>query len=62
MELTGYLAEKMLVKAQAGKKQMVVAWGAQCRATHKNVSHLQSQQAEADTKLILHAADATAAD
>ena len=60
MELTGYLAEKMLVKAHAEEKQMVVAWGSQCRATHRNVDHLHSQQEEADTKLLLHAAEATA--
>ncbi len=50
----------MLVKAHAEEKQMVVAWGSQCRATHRNVDHLHSQQEEADTKLLLHAAEATA--
>ena len=39
----------MLVKAHAEQKKMVVAWGAQCRATHRDVSHLNSQQEEADT-------------
>ena len=29
-------------------------------ATHKDVGHLQSNQEEADTKMILHALDATA--
>ena len=38
----------------------VVAWGCQCRATHQNVNHLQSEQEEADTKMLLHALDATA--
>ena len=57
--LTSYLAEKMLEKAAEEKKQMVIAWGAQCQATHRNVSHLHSQQEEADTKLLLHATDAT---
>ena len=37
----------------------VVAWGCQCRATHQNVNHLQSEQEEAHTNM-LHALDATA--
>ena len=39
--------------------QICLAWGGQCRATHKDVEHLQSNQEEADTKMILHAVDAT---
>ena len=39
---------------------MVVSWACECRASHRNVAHLDSDQEEADTKLILHAADATA--
>ena len=39
--------------------RVVVAWGCQCRATHQNVNHLQSDQEEADTKMLLHALDAT---
>ena len=38
----------------------VVAWGCQCRATHQNVNHLQSDNEEADTKTLLHALDVTA--
>ena len=57
--LTGYLAEKMLEKANAMGKHMVVAWGSQCIATHMNMTHLQSTQEEANTKLLLHAVDAT---
>ena len=60
MELTGFLAEKMLIKAHAEQKKMVVAWGSQCRATHRDVSHLNSQQEKAGTKLFPHAAEATA--
>ena len=41
-------------------KQLVVAWGSVCKATKKDVGHLQSNQEEADTKMILHALDATA--
>ena len=61
MELTNYLAEKMLREGHAEMKQMVVAWGTQCQATHRDVTHLStcSQQEEADTKLLLHAVDAT---
>ena len=38
--------------------RVVMAWGCQCRATHQNVNHLQSDQEEADTKMLLHV-DAT---
>ena len=58
-ELTEYLAEKTLQHAAEGKS-LVVAWGSQCKASHKDVMHLQSDQEEADTKMILHALDATA--
>ena len=40
--------------------QVAGAWGYQCRATQQNVNHLQSDQEEADTKMVLHALDATA--
>ena len=35
-------------------------WGYQCRATQQNGNHLQSDQEEADTKMLLHALDLTA--
>ena len=57
--LTSYLAEKMLEKAHKENTEMVVACKMQCRTTHRNVSHLPIQQEEADTKLLLHAAEAT---
>ena len=37
MKLTGFLAEKMPVKAHAEQRKMVDAWGSQCRATHRDV-------------------------
>lgn len=37
-----------------------MAWGSACKVTHEDVAHLQSNQEEADTKMILHALDATA--
>jgi len=36
-----------------------VAWEDKCAATHINVNYLASEQEEADTKLLLHAIDAT---
>jgi len=39
---------------------VVVAWSSKCRATHKDVVYLDSDQEEADTKILLHAVDATA--
>ena len=37
-----------------------MAWGTECEATHRDVRHLRSTQEEADTKIILHALDASA--
>lgn len=60
MELTGYLARKALERAETNGKRLVVAWGSECEATHKDVTHLRSTQEEADTKMLLHAVDAAA--
>ena len=37
-----------------------MAWAGQCKATYKDMHHLQGNQEEADTKLLLHALDVTA--
>ena len=47
-------------RVQAYRRQLVVAWGKECEATQKDMGHLQSDHEEADTKIILHAVDATA--
>ena len=60
MELTIYLGQKVKEYAKHSGKQLVVAWGSECQATHEDVGHLQSNQEEADTNMILHAHDATA--
>ena len=60
MELTNYLAENIVVKAREQLQNMVVAWGCNCIATHKEESHLKSNHEEADTKLLLHVIHATA--
>ena len=59
-ELSSYLAEMFVNHAMKTILRVVVAWGCQCRATHKNVNHLQRDHEEADTKMLLHALDATA--
>jgi hypothetical protein len=59
MELAAYLAEKTLEKAQTCGQCVVVAWGCTCIATYKSMSYLGSNQGEEDTKLMLHALDAT---
>ena len=56
-ELSSYLDYAMETILRA-----VMTWRCQCRATHQNVNHLQSEQEEADTKMLLHALDATAND
>ena len=58
-ELTRYLAEKMIAKATVCGRRVVVTWECMCKATHRDVSHLESTHEEADTKLILHAVDAS---
>ena len=37
-----------------------MARATECKATNKDVSHLQSDHEEVDTKIILHALDSTA--
>ena len=59
-ELTQYLAGKTLEKGRQNGLQVVVAWSSKCRATHKDMAYLDSDQEEADTKILLHAVDATA--
>ena len=60
MALTTYLADKAMTHfSRQGGRRFVVAWGSECKATHKDVRNLQSSQEEAHTKIILHAADAT---
>lgn len=59
MELTIYLAEKIIQHAVRHGKRSVIAWGCDCRATHKDVTQLQSNQ-QANTKILLHVLDATA--
>ena len=46
-------------RLEATGKKVIVALATECKATYKDVSHLQSDQEEADTKIILHALDAT---
>ena len=60
MELTTYLADKAFkhFRRQIGQRFLVVS-GSECKATYKEVGHLQSDQEEADTNIILHAVDAT---
>ena len=60
LELTAYLAERLLERAHQEEKPCVVAWGEECMVTSRNMSHLHSNHEEADTELVLHALDATA--
>ena len=60
MELTAYLADKAITHfSRQGGRGFVAALGIECKATHKHFRNLQSNQEEADTKIILHASDAT---
>ena len=57
-ELTTFLAKKVKERGQVLRRQLLVAWGKECKATHKDMGHLQSDHEEADTKIILHAVEA----
>ena len=59
MELTQYLASKTLEKGRRDGVRVVVTWSSKCRATHKDISYMDSNQEEVDTKLTRHAVDAT---
>ena len=59
MEMTAYLARKVLERSEQEGRNVVMAWSNECNATHRDVSRLGSCQEEADTKMILHAMDAT---
>lgn len=57
MELTALISKTAL---QLGNgKRLLVSWGSFCQANFKETNNIQSNQEEADTKLILHAVDAT---
>ena len=59
-EFSSYQAEKFLDHAMKTNLQVVGAYCYQCRATQRGMNHLQSDQEEADNKMVLHALDATA--
>ncbi|KAJ7394880.1 hypothetical protein OS493_000715 [Desmophyllum pertusum] len=60
MELTTYLADKAIEHfSRQNGSRFIVAWASKCKATHKYLGNLQSNQEEADTKILLHAVDAT---
>ena len=60
MELTDFLAQKIIKCGEKKGRNVVLAWGCQCRGTNKDMSYLESSQEEVDTKILLHAIDATA--
>ena len=59
-ELAEYLAQKTVEHAERNGTRMVVAYGCECKGNKKDMSYLKSDQEEADTKIVLHALDATA--
>ena len=56
-ELTTFLAKN--VNDNANGEQVIVAWGTECEAIHRDITRLRSTKEEADTKIILHALDAS---
>ena len=58
-EITAYLARTLLSNPQTQGKALDVAWRDNIEATHPDVAHIASNQEEADTKLILHAVEAS---
>ena len=59
LEFTTYLAQKIMKQAKETQKRLVVSWRCLCKGTHRNMDYLNGDQEEADTKMILHAIDAT---
>ena len=58
-KLTEYFAQKIIETAQRMGRNVVVSWACECKGTTRNMTYLKSNQEEADTKIILHALDAT---
>ena len=59
-ELTEYLAERTIEHAERNGTRAVVVYGCESKGNKKDMSYLKSDQEEADTKIVLHALDATA--
>ena len=59
-ELAKYLAEQTIEYAEINGARAVVAYGRDCKGIKRDVLYLKSDQEEADTKIVLHALDATA--
>ena len=57
-EYTTYLAENIIQNAHQNQ-HIVVPYGTQCIASNKDMHYLNSEQEEADTKILLHAVDST---
>ena len=57
-ELTTYLAEKMIQNAHQNQ-HIVVAYGTRCISKPRRYALPNSEQEEADTKILLHAVDST---
>ena len=58
-ELTEYFAQRTIEIAQRIGRNVVLSWACKCEGTMRNVTYPKSNQEEADTKIILHALDAT---
>ena len=59
-ELTAFLTQKEMERGEGTGKQVIMARATQCKATNKDVSHLQSDHEGVDTNIILHALEAPA--
>ena len=59
-ELAKYLAEQTIEYAERNGARAVVVYRCECKGTKRDMSYLKSDQEEADTKIVLHALDATA--
>ena len=50
---------KIFDKACAENRRVIVAWVCECKGSQIDIGHLRTNQAEADTKILLHAVDST---
>ena len=58
-ELTEHLAIKTLENGPEEGSRVTVAWDSKCKGMQKDMQYLDSNQEEANMKLLLHAVDAS---
>ena len=58
--MANYLAQQTIEYAERNGARAVVVYGCKCKETKRDLWYLKSDQEDSDTKIVLHALDATA--